>query len=278
MGEIKALRALTTGDIEQARTELANGTTRPLLSEALSTYLNGERDGRVYDQPAAFTAFIRGGGNVGLYESTSRALAERYRTLGVRSLVDIGCGDGQAVLPALAACPVPSVTLVEPSRSLLDAALDAAPDVTGFAGDAATFVAVLDERFDLAESTFALHALPHEDRSAVLSALRPHVSHLALAEFDVPGHPTDSDAHLEFLADTYEQGLAEYDAARDLVAQGFLMPVLTGQLAPGARRSTWEQPATAWVAQVRACGYRNVAVEPLFDYWSSPAFLLTADA
>jgi SAM-dependent methyltransferase len=252
-----------------------------LLNDALSTYLTGAGDGRVYDQPAAFTAFIRGGGNVGLYDAVSRALAARYRRLGVGSLVDIGCGDGRAVLPALAATRVPAVTLVEPSQALLDAARTAAPadiEVTAFAGDAAAFVAGLDGRFDLAESTFAIHTLPHEDRSDVLSALRGHVSHLALAEFDVPGHPADGDAHLEFLADTYEQGLAEYDTSRDLVAQGFLMPVLTGQLAPGARRSTWEQPATAWVEQIRACGYRNVAVEPLFDYWSSPAFLLTAAA
>ena len=271
------MRALTSGDVEQARAELATGTTLPLLNDALSTYLDGDGDGRVYDQPTAFTEFIRGGGNVGLYGAVSRALAERY--LGVRSFVDIGCGDGRAVLPALAATPVPAVTLVEPSQALLDAALAAAPaGVTAFNGDAAAFVAGLDRRFDLAESTFALHTLPHEDRSDVLSALRGHVGHLALAEFDVPDHPAGTDEHLEFLAGTYEQGLAEYDSSRDLVAQGFLMPVLTGQLAPGARRSTWEQPATAWAEQVRACGYRNVSLEPLFDYWSSPAFLLTADA
>jgi SAM-dependent methyltransferase len=276
------LRALTSGDIQQAKVELANGTTLPLLNDALGTYLNATSDGRVYDQPAAFTAFIRGGGNVGLYAAVSTALARRYQRLGVRSLVDIGCGDGRAVLPALAATPVPAVTLVEPSRTLLDAALAAAPgDVTAFAGDAAAFVAGLsgsDRRFDLAESTFALHALPHEDRSAMLSALRGHVNHLALAEFDFPDHPAGGDAHLEFLAGSYEHGLAEYGTDRDLVAQGFLMPVLTGQLAPDARRSTWEQPATAWAEQLRDCGYRNIVIEPLFDYWSSPAFLLTADA
>lgn len=278
--EVLALRALTSGDVERARAELAGGTTLPLLNDALATYLADAGDGRVYDRPAAFTAFVSGGGNIGLYGAVSRALAERYRRLGVTSLVDIGCGDGRAVLAALAVTPVPEVTLVEPSQALLEDARAKAPEsVTAFAGDAATFVAGLDgQRFDLAESTFALHAIPPEDRSAVLSALRGHVTHLALAEFDVPAHPAGSDEHLEFLAATYEQGLAEYDTDRDLVAQGFLMPVLTGQLAPGARRSTWEQPATAWAAQLRACGYRNIAIEPLFDYWSSPAFLLTADA
>ena len=56
------------------------------------------------------------------------------------------------------------------------------------------------------------------------------------------------------------------------------MPVLTGQLMPGAVRSTWEQPAAAWVEQFSACGYQDVTAVPLYDYWSSPAFLLTAQA
>jgi SAM-dependent methyltransferase len=273
--EVAALRALTTGDLPAARDELADGPTRPLLNAALRTYLASDGDGRVYDQPAAFTAFIRGGGNVGLYETVSRALSARY--VEVESLLDIGCGDGKALVPALRGHN-PSVTLVEPSRALLDsavAALDGVP-VTAHNTDAATFVEGLEDRFDLAESTFALHALPHDDRAAVLTALCGHVSRLAIAEFDVPDHPAGSAEHLTFLADTYEQGLAEYDEDRDLVAQGFLMPVLTGQLAPDARRSTWEQPATAWAAQLTKCGYTEVMIEPLYDYWSSPAFLVTA--
>ena len=54
------------------------------------------------------------------------------------------------------------------------------------------------------------------------------------------------------------------------------MPVLTGQLHPGAVRATFEQPAGAWVEQVREAGYTDVVVTVLHDYWSSPAFLLTA--
>lgn len=278
-GEVAALEALTRGDHEAARAALEQ-VDRPLLNAALRTHLVDGQDGRVYDQPAAFTAFIRGGGNVGLYDAVGSALAGLYERLGVTSLVDIGCGDGRALIPALrAAATPPAVTLVEPSRALLDAALADLPTGTiAHATDAATFARAVNTarttRFDLVESTFALHALPHEERSEVLTALRGHVSHLVLAEFDVTEHAD----HLTFLADTYEQGLAEYDTDRDLVAQGFLMPVLTGQLTPGARRSTWEQPATAWAEQVEACGFRDVVVEPLCDYWSSPAFLLTAEA
>ena len=281
MGEVAALRALTTGDTAAARTALAARTDRPLLSSALASYLSGAGGGRVYDQPAAFTAFIRGGGNIELYEKVSAALAGRYRRLGVESLVDIGCGDGRALVPALAAAGgSPAVTLVEPSAALLAAARDALAGyaVSTHAADAAAFTADLTGRFDLAESTFALHAIPPAERSAVLTALRGHVGDVVLAEFDFPAHRPGTPEHLAFLADTYERGLAEYDADRDLVAQGFLMPVLAGQLAPGAPRSTWEQPATAWAAQLEACGYRDVSVEPLCDYWSSPAFLLTARA
>jgi hypothetical protein len=277
--EVAALRALTNGDVAGARTALDGGVTRPLLNAALRTHLaatgNDTADGHVYDQPAAFTAFIRGGGNVGLYEAVSSALAEQYDRHDVASLVDIGCGDGRAVVPAAEGRDV-AVTLVEPSRALLDDAVAQLAGATAHNTDAASFVSAMAGRFDLAESTFALHALPSDERSRVLTALRGHVSRLAIAEFDVPDHPVGSTAHLTFLADTYEQGLAEYGTDRDLVAQGFLMPVLTGQLTPGATRNTWEQPATAWAAQLTACGYTEVMIEPLYDYWSSPAFLLTA--
>jgi hypothetical protein len=279
-GEVAALRALAEGDVTRARAELAVRVNRPLLNAALGTYLAASADGRVYDEPAAFTAFIAGGGNVGLYAALGAALADRYARYGVESLVDLGCGDGRVLAAALAGRGDMAITLVEPSVALLDSAratLDGHA-VTAHAVDATTFTTGLTGRFDLAESTFALHAMPHDERSAMLTALRGHVSRIVLAEFDFPAHPAGGVEHLTFLADSYEQGLAEYADDRDLVAQGFLMPVLTGQLAPGARRSTWEQPATAWAAQLESCGYREVEVEPLYDYWSSPAFLLTARA
>ena len=41
-------------------------------------------------------------------------------------------------------------------------------------------------------------------------------------------------------------------------------------------RSTWEQSADDWAVQVTAAGFYDVSVQPLADYWWSPAFVLTA--
>nr|WP_042179056.1 class I SAM-dependent methyltransferase [Kibdelosporangium sp. MJ126-NF4]CEL13609.1 tetratricopeptide repeat domain protein [Kibdelosporangium sp. MJ126-NF4]CTQ99295.1 tetratricopeptide repeat domain protein [Kibdelosporangium sp. MJ126-NF4] len=274
-----ALAALAAGNPDQARKALDDPAPRhPLLRGALATYLEGDASESVYHQPAAFEAFIDGGGNIPLYDAVSGALAEQYRAHGVTSLVDVGCGNGRALIPALAATPIPAVTLVEPSQALLDTAVARLGDqqVTPVPSTADVFANGLheDARFDLAESTFALHTMPHEDRSAVLAALRPHVDRFVVVEFDVLDQSPEDRRTL--LADTYERGIAEYDSDRDLVAQGFLMPVLTGQLAPGAVRSTWEQPMRAWVEQFTACGYQGVRAEILIDYWAAPSFLLSA--
>jgi len=269
-----ALAALTAGDPRRAR-DLASAAGTP-LGRALAAYLAGDADGTVYDRPAAFRAFIGGGGNTGLYAAVGAALADLAGRLRPASLLDVGCGDGRALLPGLAGHRPDRLTLVEPSAALLEAAVRGVPG--GIALDARRTrvepFAGTCGRFDLAQSTFALHTLPHEVRDGVLAALAPKVGALAVVEFDVPDLPPRD--RLRFLAETYERGLAEYGADRDLVAQGFLMPVLTGQLLPGAVRSTWEQPAARWAEQVRRAGFTDVRVRPLHDYWSSPAFLLTA--
>jgi hypothetical protein len=181
-------------------------------------------------------------------------------------VLDLGCGDGAALVRALAhaqARPA-RLDLVEPSAPLLDAAVRALSALgqpsTPHAVTAQDFTAALQpaQRWDVAESTFALHALPYDERTAVLSRLHAHVDELVVVEFDVPDHDPDSDERLAFLADSYEQGLAEYTEDRDLVASGFLMPVLVGQLAPGAARVTYEQPSAAWEEQLRSCGYSDV--------------------
>ena len=309
---VRALQALVGGDVEAAYLAVQGDTS--LLGSALSQYLHregrgSEGRGSVYDQPAAFEAFIRGGGNVGLYSAVSAALAGLYDEHQPSTLLDIGCGDGTALLPALQTAQhrPARVDVVEPSGSLLQAAasglrswqdsgrdsgqdstVDQSPAVHAWPRTVQDFLAdqrvagtgagtgAGPARWALVESTFALHTLPHLQRSAILRTLRPRTGWLAVVEFDVPEAAVGSPEHLEFLARTYEQGLGEYGQQRELVAQGFLMPVLTGQLRPGAVRATFEQPADAWVEQVRDAGYTDVVVTVVHDYWSSPAFLLTA--
>jgi SAM-dependent methyltransferase len=273
----RALTALTEGDRERARAIAAVVDTP--LGHALAEYLGSDVSGAVYDQPAAFQAFIDGGGNVGLYEAVSAALSRLYDELQPQRLLDIGCGDGRALLPALASGHRPAqITLVEPSAALLEVVVDRLTrtqpqiEIEVHNRPIEQFVASAGAH-DIAQSTFAIHAVRPDVRDIVLAALAPKLRTIAIVEFDVPDLAIGE--RVEFLADTYERGLREYEHDRDLVAQGFLMPVLTGQLLPGALRSTWEQPASAWVEQVARAGFTDVATTPLFDYWSSPAFLLT---
>ncbi|TNM59683.1 methyltransferase domain-containing protein [Streptomyces sp. NP160] len=288
MSAVRALQALVDDDPEAARRAVSGDTS--LLGSALAQHLDrqldGQRSGSVYDAPAAFEAFIRGGGNVQLYDATRAALAAAYDAEQPAAVLDVGCGDGTALVPALRAARhhPDRVDVVEPSEPLLEAALSElrAWRVHPWPTTVQEFLTRLDEDDDapagwgVVQSTFALHTLPHAERTEVLRALLPRTGRLAVVEFDVPQVPVGSPEHLEFLARTYEQGLAEYDDDRELVAQGFLMPVLTGQLRPGAVRATFEQPAQAWAEQVRSAGFADVEVTALDDYWSSPAFLLTA--
>lgn len=281
MSLVDALAALTRGDRAAARRSLDG---RSLLAVQLARYLDGSATGAVYDEPAAFEAFIDGGGNVDLYRATSAALARRYEELEPARILDVGSGNGRALVPALrgSAFTPDRVDLLEPSAVLLATAARAVSDVTaatvnGWNRTLEDFLVTDPEAgYELVESTFALHTLPPDVRTTALRSLAGRTAHLAVVEFDVPVDPVGGPAHLEFLARTYERGLSEYDADQDLVAQGFLMPVLVGQLAPDAVRSTYEQPATAWAAQVEAAGFSDVEVAPVHDYWSSPAFLLTA--
>jgi hypothetical protein len=54
------------------------------------------------------------------------------------------------------------------------------------------------------------------------------------------------------------------------------MPVLLGQLSPDAERTNWEHTVEEWRSQVEAAGFTDVNTRKLADYWSAPAFVLTA--
>lgn len=288
---VGALAALAHGDrpgAERAARAAADDDDGP-LALALAEHLAGSGGQRVYDQPAAFNAFVGGGGNIGLYESVAAALGELYQRHRVTNVLDVGVGEGTALLPALqrAAHRPVAVDLVEPSAALLDAALarlaraDLDVTVRPWQMSAQDFVAehLVTRTWSLAQSTFALQSLPPSECTQVLRALRPHIGHLAIVEFDVPDLPHASGEHLASLVARYQRGLGEYDTDRDLVAQGFLMPMLTSQFAPDhdqAARTNWEHTATIWQEQVEQAGYEQVTLSALDDYWFAPAFLLTA--
>ncbi|MEV4143329.1 class I SAM-dependent methyltransferase [Amycolatopsis sp. NPDC049691] len=270
-----ALAAYRSGDRERAA-ELARRAGSPLADE-LRIHLAGDGSAAVYDRPEAFTAFIRGGGNVELYRRLSEELAARYDSAKPESLLDLGCGDGLAVVPALEqATHAPSrIDLVEPSAALLDGVRERVPAATCWQATAQEFLARDDLGWDFTQSTFALQSIEPEQRADVLRTLQPRTGTLVLAEFDIPEFTEGSPEHLRSLVARYERGVAEYGADASLVAQGFLLPVLLG-IVSGAERTNWEHPAAVWAEQLRTAGFAQVDVEPLADYWWSPAVLITA--
>ena len=263
--------------VEAAARSAAAGSR---LGDELAVHWAGGGGADVYDRPDAFTRFVRGGGNVGLYEELSGALARGYEAATPESLLDIGCGDGLALAPALArSAHTPArIDVVEPSAALLDAARAKVPGAHAWQGTAQRFFATrADRRWDAVQATFSLRSVPPEDRVPLLQDVRARSTRLTIADFDVPSFVEGTWAHPESLVSRYERGIAEYGDDASLVAQGFLLPVLLGQVAPRVARTDWEQPAERWVGQLGLAGYRDVVVAPLADYWWAPAVLITAE-
>lgn len=235
----------------------------------------------VYVDPAAFRRFITTGGNVGLYEATSAALAARWPD-GPFRLLDVGTGDGQALLPALEHARRADVVVdaVEPSVALAEELSHRAPQLRVHATGVEDFLATVPagQRWHVGQATFALHSLAPADRTGVLAALARRCDRFVLVEFDVPRFSGQQDpARVAYCLRAYDTGLAEYEDQGDaLVAQGFLLPVLLGGLDPDVAQTTWEQPAAAWVDELRAAGWASVDATPLCPYWWAPAVVVTA--
>ncbi len=262
----------------------------PLLSAALRQYADNAEAIHVYTSPAAFEAFIRGGGNVPLYERVSAELASHYMP-DVHALLDIGCGDGHALFPALAATAHPHalerLTLVEPASALLASAVARAETeqpalpVQALNEGLGAFTARLapGDRWDLAQATFALQAIPEPERWAGLARLREHTRKFVIVEFDIPDLVRGSEAYVASLAARYERALGEYEGAtRDLVAQGFLIPMFLGQLDAQTAATNWEHPAPVWRDKLESLGWRVTRLAHVSDYFWAPAFVLVAEA
>lgn len=294
----RTLSAWAEGDLPSALAHVRQAAEQEpqhlVYTEAL-IYLNRvSTQGRqnVYVSPQGFSAFIRGGGNVGLYRETSAALKQVYAMFGPLTLLDIGVGDGLALLPALTE-NVRQLDLLEPSAALL-----AQTQTTLMGWDVVTrahnatlqaFVAAPDQQnrhWDLAQATFSLQSLPPQDRPTLLRWLCQHVDRMLMVEFDAPTYagsadPADflSPRRIDYVVARYLRGLAEYandNTEDESVRQGFLMPVFFGYFDRSAHRTNWEVPAQDWGRLLREAGFGRVDIRPVFDYWWAPACLIDA--
>jgi hypothetical protein len=233
----------------------------------------------VYVDGEAFAAFVRGGGNVGLYATASaalRAIYAEYRTL---RLLDIGVGDGMALLPALPA-HVTRLDLLEPSAAML-AKTTAALDTRGVAYHAHNvtlqdFIATeTAQTWDIIQATWSLQSIPPAERP--FRWLREHTDRLLITEFDVPDFSENyAPERVQYVVDTYARGLSEYTGDGGRVAQGFLMPVLFGYFDCAAARPNWEEPIAGWAADLRAAGFETVQTRKLSAYFWADAYLIDA--
>ncbi|MET4677749.1 MULTISPECIES: class I SAM-dependent methyltransferase [unclassified Luteibacter] len=273
-----ALHALALGRRTEASTLLkdAHGLH---MARALLALVGSDTSTGAYDHAKAFEAFIRSGGNVALYKAVSCFLARAYDRHGPVSLLDIGVGDGLALIPALAQTTnAPKVIdVVEPNAELLRS-LSKRVELHGnhamgfeaFAEDLSD-----DDRWDMAQSTFALQSVSPDVRKDALRRLATHVGVLVVVEFDLPVHEARSEELYRSLAHRYEQAAQECGEDANLVAAGFLGPMLLGQLS-ATTQSNWEQTVGAWVDELASCGFKDIVIEHIHDYSWAPAVGITA--
>ena len=278
-GVEEALRALGDGEPERALACATAAAGEDPLAGALAAHL-GDLAADPYREPTAFAAFIDHGDNPALYRQVTAAVADSHAALAPARVLDVGCGDGRVTAATLTGATA-TVDLVEPSADLLaraEAALAGTDvEVRPHPQGVVDFLqeGEDDVRWDLVQSTFALHTLDPADRTRILAALAARTDHLLVAEFDVPALPERSPAHLAHLADRYRRGLATYRDHPEVVT-GFLLPVLVGQLDPARPRLTHEETKEAWAEELVDAGWAVVTIRSLFAHWWAPAVLLHA--
>jgi hypothetical protein len=190
---------------------------------------------------------------------------EVYRREWPGSVLDVGAGDGLALLPALGGQRM-RVGVVEPSAALL-AETTAGLERLGVVHEswrvtAQEFVAAHAGRWDVVQSSFALQSLCEADKREVLSWICGHASRFVLVEFDVPEVDDVWDpVWFAGCVARLERGLREHGADRDLVGVGFVLPVVLGTF------SATSPPANHEVG-IQVC---RVA-----DYWWRPAYAVEA--
>jgi len=279
---VDVLRAVTVGDwddVARLSADAVAADPKDPLAVALSEHLS---DGAIDTAPdlEAFRRVADSPENISLYERTARLVARAHERIRPASVLDLGSGDGRVAASAMRV-GLERLDLVEPSRGLLDVAVRRLDD-TGVELHGHRVVLdewstlVTDRTWDVAQAVFSLHGGAPEIRRGILTALAERVSSVLIVEFDCPVETDRTDPHLRFLVDRYREAVAATDD--DLIVGGFLVPVLAGQLSPGATRHAWEQPLSAWCAEIEAAGLRVVDTSPISDHWWASAHLIEATA
>lgn len=288
---VEALLAVAAGEPDRAlglaaSVAQAGSSEYGALAVALQAYLRSAASAGVYEDPTAFQAFIDGGRNPFLYDQAIRVVGTHQEQHKPKSVLDVGCGDGRISVASLSQA-VTRLGLLEPS-DMLD---EARASLNDFVDESSQDIEVLafsntiqeylsnaptGERWDLVQSTFAMHSLDYAERTQVLGALAQRCSCIVLVEFDVPAFADASAEHAHYVVQRFVKGVAEYSDSPEVVS-GFLLPVLVAQFAPERVRHTHEQPAETWAKQLREAGFRDVAVKHVANYWWADAVAIVGE-
>lgn len=276
----------TAAALDAARRAHAANMNRRVYAQSV-TYLErvlAQGKDNVYVDGAAFGAFVRGGGNVPLYNAASAQIKRIYGDYATLSVLDIGVGDGMALLPALTQS-IRQIDLVEPSGAMLNRVTTQleAWNITHRAYETTiqafidTYVETRGSGWDIVQATWSLQSVPPAERLDVAEWIAEHTDRVLLAEFDVPPFPQPfAPAHVRYVVERFERGLAEYTGDGDLVAQGFLLPVMFGYFDESEARTNWEGPIQGWADLLGAVGFEQVTPHKLYEYFWADAYLLDA--
>ena len=284
----RAILSYREGFLEAARNYLGlalESNPRSLVASELDKYLAQKKSsGRdaIYVTPNGFNRFIRGGGNIELYENLIQLLRRLNAQNNGLKLLDIGAGDGRALLPSLTA-NVDSVDIIEPSKQMLSglcAALDERQiNYRSFNDPLQEFVREERERWDIIQATYSIHTIPIEERKTMLEWICRHGKTFVFTEFDIPefASPCKPDS-FRYYFEKYETGISEYEEGeeRDVVAQEFLIPVLLGNLHKDDNRVTFEQTMDYWKSDLKSVGFQNIELTLISSYWWADSYFVKA--
>ena len=250
-------------------------------AELFLRHVSEKKSSDVYASPEGFAEFIRGGGNVPLYQNTSAALHQIYTNSGASTLLDIGVGDGHALLPALSDT-IRQLDCVEPSVAMLTALEKKLSDydlqfqLHPLSWQDFRDGLESDRHWDMIQMTFSAHTFLPAERIDLMSWCAQRCKQLIVVEFDVPSFEKMMTAEvIRYYVEKYELGLAEYPD-KEVVMQNFLMPVFFGNFAHDSQRLTFEQPADKWRRLLEQADFADIQQAAIYDYWWGPAFMLQA--